>query len=141
MRLLIMYRATAIILLATACAGSAQDASCKHVARTLSNALGEAADPQIGFQRDSTHLLVLLLTVAFPTVSEAELTMQARRIATTALHNYDEADQLDSVTVVYQEPVRQGMWWIRHTRKFAVAELSDSSRALDASLSPSPNTR
>lgn len=126
MRLRLLHGLTPAILLAAACVAPADDGSRKHVARALTRTLGEAgeaADPQIAFRQDSTHLLVQFLTVAFPTVSDGELTSQATRIAKTALSNYDRADQLDSVTVLYREPVRKGTWWIRHTRSFSVDSL------------------
>lgn len=108
---------------AAACMGIEKDESRERVADALTNMLGEAANPDIGFLGDSSHLQVSLLTVAFPTVSEAELTGQARIIASSALRNYGEAGRLDSITVLYREPVRKGTWWVRHTRSFSVDSL------------------
>jgi hypothetical protein len=140
MRLLFVYVVTATILFATACSVSAKDKSRKNVARALIETVGESADPQIAFRRDSSHLLIQLLTVAFPTVSEDELTRRSWGIARSALRSYDDANQLDSITVLYRERVRDGMWWIRHTRTFAVDSLKDVS--MRSSVSPSsPNTR
>lgn len=118
-----LSRLIAMLLLITSCMGSANDESRRRVAHVLTETLGKAADPQIAYQRDSSHLLIQLLTVAFPTVSEERLTEQAKAIATVALHNYDRANQLDSVTVLYREPVRRGVWWIRHSRSFSVESL------------------
>jgi hypothetical protein len=75
----------------------------------------------------ASHLLIQLLTVAFPAVSEDELTRRSRAIARRALRSYGNANQLDSITVLYRERVRDGMWWIRHTRTFAVDSLKDAS--------------
>ena len=75
-----------------------RDNSLERVASALRDSLGKAANPQVAFQKDSTHLLVQLATVAFPTVSESVLTAQATRIASFALRHYEKADQLDSVT-------------------------------------------
>lgn len=118
---------------AVACMGIATDESRERVADALTRMLGEAADPDVGFLNDSSHLQLSLLTVAFPTVSESELTEQARIIASSALRNYDEAGRLDKITVLYREPVRKGMWWIRHTRTFSV----DSLLSLPADTSES----
>jgi hypothetical protein len=82
--------------------------------------LGNATKVQVGFQTDSTHLLVMLATAAFPTVSESRLTGQARDIADLALRHYERANQLDSVTVLYREPVGAGVWHISHTHTFPV---------------------
>lgn len=141
MRIYPAYRLTPILFLAVACMRSAKDESRERVARALTETLGEAADPQIAFQRDSSHLLVQLLTVAFPTVSEEALTTQAKNIASSALRHYDKAGQLDSVTVLYREPVRRGMWWIRHTRSFPVDSLQNRHSDVDVSLPTPPNTR
>jgi hypothetical protein len=95
----------------------------ERVASALRDSLAKAADPEVAFQRDSTHLLVELATAAFPTVPESVLTSQARSIGAFALRHYDNANQLDSVTVLYREAARPGVWYIRHTRTFPVANL------------------
>jgi predicted component of type VI protein secretion system len=133
------YQLIPMVAFAVACTGHARDEPGERVARALTSMLGEAAAPQVAFVRDSSHLRVQLSTVAFPTVSEEELTKQAGRIAGSALRNYDKADQLDSVTVVYREPVRPGMWWIRHSRTFSVASLRNGHPGMGASL-PAPLT-
>jgi hypothetical protein len=98
--------------------------SRERVASVLRDSLSEAADPQVAYQRDSTHLLVELATAAFPTVSDSILTGQARGIGRLALRHYDNANQLDSVTVLYREAApHPGIWHIRHKRTFPVAEL------------------
>ena len=112
-----------VLALATACVGPAKDESRERVASALRERLGEAADPQVAFQRDSAHLLVRLATVAFPTVSDSLLTVQARSIASFALGHYEKANQLDSVSVLYHEAVRPGVWHIRHARSFSVENL------------------
>lgn len=112
-----------MLAFATACVGPAKDQSRERVASALSERLGEAADPQVGFHRDSTHLAVRLSTVAFPTVPDSVLTEQAMSIASFALRHYDKADGLDSVSVSYREAVRPGISHIRHERTFPVENL------------------
>lgn len=136
MRLVHVYRFMPAIFLAAACVAAAEGDSRERVARALAESLGEAADPQIAFQRDSSHLLVQLATVAFPTVSEDELTRRARGIATTAMRNYDDAERLDSITVLYREKAGKGIWWIRNTRAFSVDSLQDRPAA---SVTPAAN--
>jgi hypothetical protein len=86
--------------------------------------LGKAADPQVAFQKDSTHLLVQLATVAFPTMSEAALTDEARDIGAFAVRHYENANQLDSLTVLYREAApRRGISYIRHARTFPIGNL------------------
>jgi hypothetical protein len=99
------------------------DNSRTRLASVLRASLGEAADPHVAFGRDSTHLVVELATVAFPTVSESELSDEAKSIGGFAFKHYERANELDSVTVLYREKVRSGVWWIRHERTFAVGEL------------------
>src|SRR3954462_639691 len=95
--------------------------SRERVASVLRDTLGTAADPQVAFQRDSTHLLVQLATVAFPTIPEAALSDQARNIAAFAVRHYENANQLDSVTVLYREAaLHPGIWHIRHERTFPI---------------------
>lgn len=141
MRISPAYKLTPLLFLAVACMRSAKDESRERVARALTEIVGEEADPQIAFQRDSSNLRVQLLTVAFPTVSEEALTAQAKNIASFALRHYDKAGQLDSVTVVYREPVRRGMWWIRHYRSFSVDSLQNRHSDVDVSLPTPPNAR
>lgn len=141
MRISQAYTLIPVVSFAVACMGHARDDSRERVARALTSMLGEAAAPQIAFVRDSSHLRVQLSTVAFPTVSEEELTKQAERVASSALRNYDKASQLESVTVVYREPVRPGMWWIRHSRTFSVASLRNGHPDMGASLPAPYNTR
>ena len=50
-----------------------------RLASVLRDSIGAEADPQVAFQRDSTHLLVELATVAFPTISESELSDEAKK--------------------------------------------------------------
>lgn len=112
-----------VLAFATACGGPAEDQSRERVASTLRERLEEAADPQVAFQRDSTHLLVRLATVAFPTVPDSVLTERSRSIGSFALRHYEKANQLDSVSVLYHEAVRPGVWHIRHARSFSVENL------------------
>lgn len=126
MRLVHVYRFMPAAFLAAACVAAPEGDSRERVPRALAESVGEAADPQITFRRDSSHLLIQLATVAFPTVSEDELTGRARGIATTAMRNYDNADQLDSITVLYREKAGKGIWWIRNTRTFPVDSLRGS---------------
>jgi hypothetical protein len=109
--------------LVAACVGVTPDNSRTRLASVLRDSVGAAADPQVAFAKDSTHLLVQLATVAFPTVSESELTDEAKSIGGFAFKHYERANELDSVTVLYREKVRSGVWWIRHERTFAVEEL------------------
>jgi hypothetical protein len=98
--------------------------SRERVASALRDSLGTAADPQVAFQKDSTHLLVQLATVAFPTMPEAALTDQARNIGAFAVRHYENANQLDSVTVLYREAAPpRGVWYIRHARTFPIGDL------------------
>jgi hypothetical protein len=106
-----------------ACGGVTLDNSRTRLASVLRDSLGAAADPQVAFEKDSTHLLVELATVAFRTVSESELSDEAKHIGGFAFKHYERANELDSVTVLYREKVRSGVWWIRHDRTFAVEEL------------------
>jgi hypothetical protein len=109
--------------LMAACGGVTPDNSRTRLASVLRDSLGAAADPQVAFEKDSTHLLVELATVAFRTVSESELSDEAKHIGGFAFKHYERANELDSVTVLYREKVRSGVWWIRHDRTFAVEEL------------------
>jgi hypothetical protein len=100
--------------------------SRERVTSALRDSLGKAADPQVAFQKDSTHLLVQLATVAFPTMSEAALTDEARNIGAFAVRHYENANQLDSVTVLYREAApRRGIWYIRHARTFPIGNLGN----------------
>ena len=69
-------RCLVVLTLAASCAGPTT--ARERLASALSDRLGELADPQVGFQKDSTHLRVALATVAFPTVSESVLTDRAK---------------------------------------------------------------
>ena len=111
-----------VLVSAAACARTPKD-SRERAAAALKERLGEAADPHVAFQKDSTHLLVQLATAAFPTMSETNLTDQATGIATFALRHYEKQNQLDSITVVYREKAAPGFWWIRHQRTFPVESL------------------
>ena len=121
-----------MIVVESSCTQDPTHRSRKHVASLLSQEIGEAADPQVAFLRDSTHLLVDLSTAAFPTLAESTLTKRARGFAITALKNYDRVDTLDSISVVYTERLGHEGGWIRHIDAFSVAALRD--------LHP-PNTR
>ena len=112
----------ALLVFLAACRGPAN--SRERLASVLRDSLGEAADPQVAYQRDSTHLLVELATAAFPTVSDSILTGQARAIGVFALRHYEGTSQLDSVTILYREAApHPGIWYIRHTRTFPVGSL------------------
>jgi hypothetical protein len=113
-----------LLCFVAACAEPAN--SRERLASILSDSLGTAADPAVAFQKDSTHLMVELATVAFPTVTDSVLTSQARGIGRFALRHYEPANELDSVTVLYREEVRPGAWHIRHTRTFPAGDLRNS---------------
>lgn len=123
MRVVTRYQSIIGLFALVACWGCTPDGPRENVASALREKLGEAADPKVGFQPDSTHLLVHLATVAFPTVPENELTRRARAIASFAFRRYANASDADSVTVLYREAVRPGMWWIRHERTFSAETL------------------
>ena len=121
MKIIPRHQLLLLLALAAACLGPAN--SRERLASALKDRVGEAADPDVGFMRDSTHLLVNLATVAFRTVSDSVLTVQARDIGAFALRQYERANELDSVTVLYREKVSSGFWYVRHERTFPVAEL------------------
>ena len=121
MKVILRHQWLPLLALTAACVEPAN--SRERIASALRDSLGKAADPQVAFQRDSTHLLVELATVAFPTVPESVLTAQARDIGGFALRHYERANQVDSVTVLYREAVRSGVWYIRHTCTFSVESL------------------
>ena len=112
-----------VSVLMAACIRPTPDNSRTRLASVLRASLGDAADPQVAFEKDSTHLLVQLATVAFPTVSESQLSDEAKHIGRLAFQHYERVNELDSVTVLYREAVRSGVWRIRHERTFAVEEL------------------
>ena len=125
MKLRIRPRWLLLLVFSGACHAPAN--SRERLAYALRDSLGTAADPQVAFQRDSTHLLVELATAAFPTIPEAALTHQARSIAGFAVRSYENANQLDSVTVLYREAARHpGVWHIRHERTFPIGELRNA---------------
>ena len=126
MKATLPYQWILLLAFAAACGGPAKDESRERLASALRESLGKAANPQVAFERDSTHLLVQLSTVAFPTIPESALTEQARNIGSFAFRHYEKANQLDSVTVLYREGVRRGVWWIRHMRTFSVEELRNA---------------
>ena len=120
----IILRRNSFALLAFFGACGEPTTSRERLASVLRDSLGEAADPHVAYQRDSTHLLVELATAAFPTVSDSILTGQAHGIGRFALRHYESGNQLDSVTVLYREAApHPGIWYIRHTRTFPVASL------------------
>ena len=112
-----------VLAFVAACAGPVNDKSAERVASVLRDSLGQLAAPHVGFSRDSTHLSVRLATVAFPTVPDSVLTEHARSVGSFALRHYEKANQLDSVSVRYNEAVRSGVWHIRHKRTFLVEDL------------------
>ena len=121
----------AVLFLSTIVAASACEQDSTHharqrVASLLREQLGDAADPQIGFMRDSTHLLVDLSTAAFPVLVDSMLTKRARGFAVTALKNYEMSKSLDSITVTYNERLgHKGGGWLRHFDTFPVSDLRD----------------
>lgn len=121
MKPFLRYQSLLLLAVATACAGSAASNSRERVESALRDTYGDASDPNVAFQRDSTHLLVQVATAAFPTVSETHLTEDAKGIGSFALRHYDRAAEVDSVTVVYREAAGTGMWFIRHQRTFPVS--------------------
>lgn len=121
------YRSILTALFALGCVSPQKDEALRRVDRSLREHLGDTADPQVAFKRDSTHLLIQLATVAFPTVSDDELTDRTRRISRFTYDRYDRGDEVDSATVFYREEVRRGMWHIRHMRSFPVAALIDTA--------------
>jgi hypothetical protein len=122
MKIILRRYSLALLAFFGACGGPSN--SRERLASVLRDSLGEAADPQVAYQSDSTHLLVELATTAFPTVPDSILTGQARGIGGFALRHYERANQLDSVTVLYREATpHPGIWYIRHTRTFPVASL------------------
>jgi O-acetyl-ADP-ribose deacetylase (regulator of RNase III) len=112
-----------LLLLCLVCGCAKAGNPRERLASALSDSLAKAADPEVAFRKDSTHLLVELATVAFPTVSDSLLTYQARDVAQFALRHYERANELDSVTVLYREESRPGVWYIRHTRTFPAGDL------------------
>jgi hypothetical protein len=124
MKIMRRHQLLLVLALAVACRGPAN--SRERLASALKERLGEAANPDVGFFRDSTHLLVNLATVAFRTVPESVLTVQARDIGRFAQHNYERASEVDSVTVVYREAVSPGLWYVRHERTFPVGDLRNA---------------
>ena len=121
MKIIHRHQLLPLLALATACLGPAN--SRERLAAALKDRVGDLADPDVGFMRDSTHLLVNLATVAFRTVPDSVLTVQAKAIGAFALRHYERANELDSITVLYREKVSSGFWYVRHERTFPVGEL------------------
>lgn len=121
------YRSLLATLLVLGCVRPEKDEALQRLDRTLRDQLGELADPQVAFMRDSTHLQVQLATVAFRTVSDEELTDRAWNVSRFAYSRYERASEVDSVTVLYRENIRRGLWHIRHSRTFPVAALRDAA--------------
>jgi hypothetical protein len=95
----------------------------ERLASALSDSLEKAADPHVAFVRDSTHLQIELANAAFPAVPDSVRTNQASDIGRFALRHYERANELDSITVMYRDSVRPGVWNIRHTRTFPAGDL------------------
>ena len=121
MKIIRLHQLLPLLALAAACTWPTT--SRERLASALRERVGELADPDVGFMKDSTHLLVNLATVAFRTVPDSVLTVQAKDIGAFALRHYERANELDSVTVLYREKVSPGFWYIRHERTFPVGEL------------------
>ena len=117
------HRWLLLLFVAAACAGSQKDQSRDRVASALRDTLGQTADPEVAFVRDSTHLLVQLSGDVLPTASDSALTEEARRIGIFALRHYERANELDSVTILYHRKVRRGLWHILQMRAFPVESL------------------
>jgi len=113
----------ALLALVMACEAADSRDRLKSVMR---DSLPELAKPVVGFDKDSTHLIVYLETTAFPTMPESVLTNHAKHIGALAVRRYERPNELESVTVLYREPVRRGVWYIRHVRTFPVAMLSSA---------------
>jgi hypothetical protein len=67
--------------------------------------VGAAANPQVAFARDSTHLLIQLQADPFAELPDSAFTRLARQVAALALHEYQHAAVLDSVTVSAGETI------------------------------------
>ena len=87
-------------LMVVGCRGQRSDHQALE--RALRARYSSTATFQVGFLRDSTHLLIHIVD---DSSSESAFTTKAREIARFAMGKYERAARLDSITVVEGEMV------------------------------------
>ena len=109
-----------------ACYNTHRNSARENLLAALQDSLGKDAQPEVAFLRDSTNLQIELAAAPFANLSDSAFTDRARDIARFALTRYEKASELDSVTVLDRDVVTRGVWKIRNTRAFSIAELRKS---------------
>jgi len=123
MRLTSLSNVLVIAALGFACTAGTEDRAREHLAAALSDTLGKNAEPSVGFLNNRKHLQVSLSAARFPETSDSAFAAQAQEIAKFTRAHYENAQGLDSITVLDREPVSNGVWRVRHVRAFSVDEL------------------
>ena len=116
-------------LIVPACHRNAPDGDARtQLIAVLGDSLGESANPDVSFMRNDarpkSHLYVAFETPPIPNVSDADFDLRARGVARFVVRHYLQASELDSISVAAREPMRPGLWRVRHRRTFAIADLT-----------------
>ena len=117
----ILLSVVSILLWATACNKSPDPRD--KLTSTLRDSVNADANPQVGYLRDSAHLLINFDTTAFADRSDSAFALKAKDIANFALRHYANPQQLDSLTITARYPTSPGVWRVTNERTFAVSEL------------------
>lgn len=108
-------------------AKSPEDEARSRLAADLTDSLGRASDPKVGFMIGGgsrySHLVVNFDSLAFANQSDSSFRVKSRDIARFSIRHYEKSDDLDSITVAAGDEVRPGLTKILHTQTFSVADL------------------
>ena len=117
--------------ISTGCFGNGPEAEARaHLVDVLRDSAGAATNPQVAFIDDvgdkhphGQHLYVQLDTSAFSNLPDSAFVLRAQEIARLSMRHYENATNLDSITVVSLESLNPGVARIHHRHTFAVVEL------------------
>lgn len=120
----------AISVTAVACHTRSRDSDARgRLVSILRDSLGEAAGPNVAFitsAQSQSHLYVTFDTTVAPAVSDSVFELRARDLARFAVRHYDQASELESVTVATRELMQPGLWRVHHSSAFAIAGLKET---------------
>jgi len=116
-----------VFLAVAACAPKPPAADARaHLTTAFRDSFSVTA-PNVAFLDDSgpaeSHLYLLFDTTAAPNLSDSAFTVYARNYAAFAMRHYEDASNLDSVSVATRATVDNGVWQVHHRATFAASGL------------------
>lgn len=123
----LILSALTVCLAVVACHPESKADARTRLAVVLRDSTSGMGEPNVSLLIDGgrrgSHLYVAFDTTAMPDLPDSVFARSSREFARFAVRHYEQAAELESVTVAMRVPMQPGAWRVMRSRAFAVAGL------------------